>query len=112
MEQPPRFIHDSYLVSRLKKSLYGLKHVLRSWYTNMESYLMSQNFVRCKYDPNLYTIMNIDSLMILVCYADDLLITSYLNSLIVVVKGILHDTFLMKDMHPFHYLVLKLPRIP
>jgi hypothetical protein len=37
--------------------------------------------------------MNIDSLMILVRYVGDLLITSYLNSPIVVVKGILHDTF-------------------
>jgi len=44
--------------------------------------------------------MNIYSLMILVRYASDLLITSYSNLSIVVVKGILHDTCFMKDMHP------------
>jgi hypothetical protein len=46
MEKPYGFIQDSSLVCRLKKSLYGLKKALRSWYTKMDSYLLSQNFVR------------------------------------------------------------------
>jgi hypothetical protein len=53
MEQPQGFMQDSYLVCRLKKSIYGLKQALRAWYAKMDSYLLSQNFVHCKSDPNV-----------------------------------------------------------
>jgi hypothetical protein len=52
MEQPQGFMQDSYLVCRLKKSLYGLKQTPRAWHAKMDSYLLSQNFVRCKSSPN------------------------------------------------------------
>jgi hypothetical protein len=51
MEQPQGFMQDSSLVCRLKKSLYGLKQAPRAWYAKMDSYLLSQNFVRCKSNP-------------------------------------------------------------
>jgi hypothetical protein len=54
MEHPQGFVQDSSLVCRLKKSLYGLKKALRAWYAKMDSYLLSQNFVHCKSDPNVY----------------------------------------------------------
>ena len=41
MEHPQGFMHDSSLVRRLKKSLYGLKQVPRAWYARMDSYLLS-----------------------------------------------------------------------
>jgi hypothetical protein len=75
MEQPQGFMQDSSLVCRLKKSLYGLKQVLRAWYAKMDSYMFSQNFVRrCKSDPNVYMLRTTDSLLLLVMYVDDLLI--------------------------------------
>jgi hypothetical protein len=67
MEQPQGFMQDSYLVCLLKKSLYGLKQALREWYANMDSYLLSHNFVCCKSDPNVYMLMTNDSLLLLVC---------------------------------------------
>jgi hypothetical protein len=45
------------------------------------------------------------SLLILVLYDDDLLITSSLASTVVVVKDILHDMFSMIDMGPLHYFL-------
>jgi hypothetical protein len=105
MEQPQGFMQDSYLVCRLKKSLYGLKEAPRAWYANMDSYLLSQKFVRCKSNPNVYMLRTIDSLLLLVLYVDDLLITSFSTSTIVVVKRILYDRFLMMDMGPLHFLL-------
>eukprot|EP00253_Pinus_taeda_P011672 PITA_11672 len=102
MEQPHGFIQDSSLVYILKKSLYDLKHALRAWYAKMDSFLLSQNFERCKSDPNVYMLRTHDSLLILVLYVDDLLITGSSVSAIATVKRALHDRFLMIDMGPLH----------
>eukprot|EP00253_Pinus_taeda_P025772 PITA_25772 len=103
MEQPHGFIQDSSLVCKLKKSLYGLKHAPRAWYAKMDSSLLSQNFERCKSDPNVYMLMTHDSLLILVLYVDDLLITGNSASTIAIGKRALHDRFLMMDMGPLHF---------
>jgi hypothetical protein len=46
-----------------------------------------------------------DSLILLVMYVDDLLITSYSTSMIVVVKRILYDRFFMMDIGPLHFFL-------
>jgi hypothetical protein len=71
----------------------------------VESYLLSQKFVCCKSNPNVYILRTNDSLLLLVLYVDDLLITDYLNSTIVAVKRILRDRFLMMDMGPLHFFL-------
>jgi hypothetical protein len=102
---PRDLCKDSSLVCRLKKSLYGLKQAPRAWYAKMDSYLLSQNFVHCKSDLNVYMLRMIDSLLLLVLYVDDLLITGCSTSAIVAVKRILHDKFLMMDMGPLHFFL-------
>eukprot|EP00253_Pinus_taeda_P034697 PITA_34697 len=71
----------------------------------MDSFLLSQNFERCKYDPNVYMLTTHDSLLILVLYVDDLLITGSSASAIATVKRALHDRFLMTDMGPLHFFL-------
>jgi hypothetical protein len=93
------------LVYRLKNSLYGLKKAPRAWYAKIDSYLLSQNFVCCKSNLNIYMFGTDDSLLLLVLYVDDLLITGYSTSMIVAVKRILHDRFLMMDMGPLHFFL-------
>jgi hypothetical protein len=105
MEQPQGFMQDSSLVCQLKNSLYGLKQAPRAWHDKMDSYLLSQNFLRCKSDPNVYMIKTTDSLLILVLYVDDLLIIECSTSMIVAVKRILHDRFFMTDMGPLHFFL-------
>jgi len=46
-----------------------------------------------------------ESLLILVIYVDNLLITRSLASVIVVVKDIMHDRFPMMGMGPLHYFL-------
>eukprot|EP00253_Pinus_taeda_P008210 PITA_08210 len=71
----------------------------------MDSFLLSQNFERCKFDPNVYMLRTHDSLLILVLYVDDLLITGSSASAIATVKRALHDRFLMTDMGPLHFFL-------
>jgi hypothetical protein len=101
-EQPQGFMQDSYLVCGLKKSFYGLKKALTTWYAKIDSYLLSQNFVRCKSDPNFYMLRTVDSLLLLILYVDDLLITGCSTLVIIAVKRILHDRFLMTNMGSLH----------
>jgi hypothetical protein len=93
------------MVCRLKKSLYGLKQAPRAWYSKMDSYLLSQNFVRFKSGLNVYMLRMTDSILLLVLYIDDLLITGCSASAIAVVKRILHDRFVMMDMGPLHFFL-------
>jgi hypothetical protein len=71
----------------------------------MESYLLSQNFVHCKLDPNVYILRMDDSLLLLVMYVDDLLIIGCSTSMIVAFKRILHEMFLMTDMGTLHFFL-------
>jgi hypothetical protein len=105
MEQPQGFIQNSSLVCKLKKSFYGLKQAPRAWYAKMDSYLLSHDFVRCKYDSNIYMLMATDFLMILVLYDDDIFITGSSSSTISLVKYILHDRFSMTNMGPLQFFL-------
>ena len=105
MEQPHGFIQDSSLVCRLKKSLYDLKQAPRAWYAKMDSFLLSQNFERCKSDPIVYMLRTHDSLLILALYVDDLLITDSSASAIATVKRALHDRFFMMDIGPLNFFL-------
>eukprot|EP00253_Pinus_taeda_P002725 PITA_02725 len=76
MEQPIGFIQtDSSLVCRLNKSLYGLKRAPRAWYAKMDSFLLESSFSRCYSDNTVYTKKVGNSLIILVLYVDDLILT-------------------------------------
>jgi hypothetical protein len=54
--------------------------------------------------PNVYMLRTVDSLLLLVLYVDDLLIIGCSTSVIVAVKRILHDRFLMMR-HGFATLI-------
>jgi hypothetical protein len=68
IEQPDGFmIHEKEShVNRLKKSMYGLNQVPRSWYENIYGYLMSLGFSKSVVDPNLYYNIVGDECLILV----------------------------------------------
>eukprot|EP00253_Pinus_taeda_P005827 PITA_05827 len=75
------------------------------WYQHMDSFLLSENFERCKSDPNVYMLRTHDSLLILVLYVDDLLIGGSSASAIAAVQRALHDRFLMIDMGPLQFFL-------
>eukprot|EP00253_Pinus_taeda_P029311 PITA_29311 len=106
MEQPIGFIQtDSSLVCRLKKSLYGLKQAPRAWYAKMDNFLLESGFSRCHSDNTVYTKTVGNSLIILVLYVDDLILTGSDPILINHVKSSLKKKFEMTDLGHLHYFL-------
>eukprot|EP00253_Pinus_taeda_P014360 PITA_14360 len=106
MEQPIGFIQtDSSLVCRLKKSLYGLKQAPRAWYAKMDNFLLESGFSRCHSDNTVYTKTVGNSLIILVLYVDDLILTGSDPILINHVKSSLKKQFEMTDLGHLHYVL-------
>ena len=93
MYQPQLFATNPSLVCRLRNSLYGLKQA-----SKIHSFLLSLNFVRCKLDPNVYLKLINGSLMIIVLYVDDLLITGSSKDDIASLKGAIDQAFSMMDL--------------
>ena len=83
---------------RLKKSLYGIKNPPRDWYAKIDGFLLSHNFVRCKYDPNVYLKIIHGSLIIIVLYVDDLLMTGSSMKYISSLKDALNHAFSMTNL--------------
>eukprot|EP00253_Pinus_taeda_P029809 PITA_29809 len=106
MEQRPGFIQtDSSLVWRLKKSLYGLKQAPQAWYAKMDSFLLYTGFSRCHSNNTVYTKKVGKSLIILVLYVDDLILTGSDPNLINHVKSSLKKKFEMTDLGHMHYFL-------
>eukprot|EP00253_Pinus_taeda_P024669 PITA_24669 len=106
MEQPLGFIQtNSNLVCRLKKSLYGLKQAPRAWYAKMDSVILDTSFSRCHPDNTVYTRKVGKSLIILVLYVDDLILTGSDPNLINHVKSNLKKHFEMTDLGHLHYFL-------
>eukprot|EP00253_Pinus_taeda_P007745 PITA_07745 len=106
MEQPIGFIQtDSSLICRLKKSFYGLKQDPRAWYAKMDSFLLESGFSRCHSDNIVYTKKVGKSLIILVLYLDDLILTGSDPNLINHVKSSLKKKFKMTDLGHLHYFL-------
>src|SRR5882757_7206796 len=98
MNQHKGYITDPSLVFKLKKSLYGLKQAPREWYSKMDAFLLSQNFQKCRSDPNVYLQRHDGYLIIIVLYVDDLLITGCTVASISAINTALHNAFEMSDL--------------
>ena len=57
----------------LKKALYGLKQVPRAWYHRLDKYLQDKGFKKGTVDSNLYIKSEVDNLLIVLVYADDII---------------------------------------
>lgn len=78
VKQPPGFEIDKQpdKVYRLKKALYGLKQTSRVWYSRIDEYLTGVGFSRCPSEPTMYTKVNQEGKILIVClYVDDLIFT-------------------------------------
>ena len=89
----------------------GLKEALRDWYAKIDGLLLSQNFVRCKSDMNVYLKMIHGYLMIIVLYVDDLLIRESSKKEIASLKVAMNHAFSMTDLGLLsQFLHLEIPK--
>ena len=106
MKQHTGFIQTNFsLVCQLKKSLYGLKQAPQAWYAKMDNFLLENGFSRCHSDNIVYTKKVGKSLIILVLYVDDLILTSSDPNLINHVNSSLKKNFEMTDLGHLHYFL-------
>lgn len=107
MTLPPSFgSQGENKVCRLLKSLYGLKQVSRQWNLKLTNALTQSGFTQTKLYYSLFTKTNTTgSILIILVYVDDLLITGNKDNLIQEAKDILHHNFKMKDLGELRYFL-------
>jgi len=75
VEQPQGFenFHLSDHVFKLKKTLYGLKQVLKVWYDILKTFLIENDFNIGKIDTTLFTKRKGKDILLVQIYIDDIL---------------------------------------
>ncbi|KAL0410471.1 UNVERIFIED_CONTAM: Retrovirus-related Pol polyprotein from transposon TNT 1-94 [Sesamum latifolium] len=74
MSQPEGFSHDSDLVCKLKKSIYGLKQASRQWYIKFHNVVSSFGSKENIVDQCIYLKVSGSKYIFLVLYVDDILL--------------------------------------
>ncbi|KAL2232264.1 UNVERIFIED_CONTAM: Retrovirus-related Pol polyprotein from transposon RE1 [Sesamum indicum] len=113
MEAPAGYDVPPGKVCKLKRSLYGLKQASRQWNQELTAKLVHFGFIQSLNDYCLFVKGSNSSLVIVLVYVDDLLITGPSESLIAEVKKFLDDAFSIKDLgYAKYFLGLEIARSP
>lgn len=67
-------IHQNNMVSQLKKALYALKQASRAQQERLDKYLLKLGFSKGIVDNNLYFKVDIDNILIVEIFEDDIII--------------------------------------
>ncbi|KAM1319724.1 hypothetical protein ACFX2H_004687 [Malus domestica] len=107
MSQPPGFIDPQYsdYVCKLHKSLYGLKQAHRAWNDKFTSFFPSLGFTSTYADSSLFVKQIDSSVVVLLLYVDDIIITGNAPTLISDVISALTKEFDIKDLGPLHFFL-------
>jgi hypothetical protein len=100
MHQAPGFEvpGKEYNVCRLNLSIYGLRQSPRTWNTEIDTYLQQKGWRCSSADPNMSYLWKGKSLVILLIYDDDLLLSGNDKTLIDQMKDQLSQNYHMKDL--------------
>ncbi|KAK9075210.1 hypothetical protein SSX86_003531 [Deinandra increscens subsp. villosa] len=107
MEQPPGFINPNFpdYVCHLNKALYGLKQAPRAWFQRLSNFLITNGFSCSKADPSLFVFRKNTSILYLLVYVDDLIITGNQEDLVTRFITRLNKEFATKDLGNLHYFL-------
>ncbi|KAL5729905.1 hypothetical protein ACHQM5_002793 [Ranunculus cassubicifolius] len=107
MIQPPGFqdpLKPNH-VCKLHKSLYGLKQTPRAWYSTLSDSLISLGFIMSSTDHSLFTLTSNNSVVYMLVYLDDILLTGNDPSMCQTVLQHLQNNFAVKNLGPIHYFL-------
>lgn len=109
MEQPPGNVNSQFPthVCRLRKALYGLKQAPRAWFHRLSSFLTTLGFVCGRADTSSFVYATGHTLLYLLVYVADIILTGNDSSLISRIIGQLHSQFSIKDLHLSYFLGLE-----
>lgn len=100
MQQPPGFIflgksrHDFCL----RKPIHGLKQAPRDWYQTLCKFLYNYGFFNSKFDSSLFTLQNNGTILYVVVYVNDIIVTRNSNAKVNECINKLANTLSIKDM--------------
>jgi histone deacetylase 1/2 len=107
MEQPLGYVDQTCfnLVCRLKKASYGLKQAPRAWLDKIGQYFVTSGFQTSNANFSLYVKKTIHTIVVIVIYVDDLIITRDSDVDIFDLKKLLKQKFEMKDLGELRYFL-------
>ena len=107
LQQPQGFVDPRKPdhVCLLHKSLYGLKQAPRAWFQRLSSALISLGFRGSKTDPSLFIYSAHGTIMYMLVYVDDIILTGNNNKAIDHVVHRLSRSFAVHDMGPLSYFL-------
>jgi hypothetical protein len=107
MSQPPGFV-DSTAPSHvclLHKSIYGLRQAPRAWFEKFSSHLLIVGFTASQADPSLFIYKHGSTVLYLLLYVDDIIITGNLPTAVTELITNLASVFELKDLGPLKYFL-------
>ena len=100
---PPPGFGSKVEVCRQTKSLYGLKQASRQWFARLSSTIVDQGYIQSKSDYSVFTKVTGGSIIIILVYVDDILITSNDVDAMNMFKQFLDSKFKLKDLGTLKY---------
>ncbi|KAD5508818.1 hypothetical protein E3N88_16521 [Mikania micrantha] len=107
LQQPPGFVDPQKPdhVCLLHKSLYGLKQAPRAWFQRLSSTLSHLGFRGSKIDPSLFIFSKGRTLLYMLVYVDDIILTGNNSADIDKVVRSLSNTFALQDLGNLSYFL-------
>ena len=107
MSQPPGFIDADkpHHVCRLRKAIHGLKQAPRAWYVELQTVLLNAGFYNSVSDTSLFILHKGTSIVYILVYVDDILVTGNSPSLIQQTLTALAQRFSVKEHEELHYFL-------
>ncbi|GJR33310.1 retrovirus-related pol polyprotein from transposon TNT 1-94 [Tanacetum coccineum] len=107
MKQPPGFIDPQRPnhVCLFHKYLYGLKQAPRAWFERLSKALFDLGFKGSKTDPSLFIYSRGDTLLYILVYVDDIIVTCNNKGTINNIICQLGSAFALKDLGPLNYFL-------
>ncbi|GKB00183.1 putative RNA-directed DNA polymerase [Tanacetum coccineum] len=99
-------IQNAFLHGNLKEqSLYGLKQTPRAWFERLSKALIDLGFKGSKTDPSLFIYSRGDTLLYILVYVDDIIVTGNNKGTIDNIICQLRSAFALKDLGSLNYFL-------